>query len=235
MKKTTALIFAFLCFLKVLSQNDSIKEIDFNSVDKKILKLPELNISNSLKYDFKIIDSLHYYKNSLKEDILSADYKKDFELHIGNKKSIFKFQCKERIIESCYKYVGYSKNAEVHLISKCRDICELYLIDSYSGSTIYVESEFDGGSYPVFFPGYMILYSSYYDDSYGDYYEYRSIIDVYEMKSINDLEKKFNYIGSINSKNWSIQEIHQSNTENSFMMKIFDERNDFNYIEITIE
>jgi hypothetical protein len=81
----------------------------------------------------------------------------------------------------------------------------------------------------------MILYSSYYDDSFGDYYEYRSIIDIYELKNTNNLEKKFRYVGSINSKNWSIQELYQSNTENSFLVKIFYKRNEFDYIELTIE
>lgn len=221
--------------MNIYSQNDSIKTIDFSIVEKVLLAKPELNTGNCLKYDFKLIDSLHFYENSFKEDILTTSFKKDFELHLGNKKSIFKFECKEQIIETCHHYIGYSENAEVHLISKCRDVCELYLIDSYSGSTISVVSEFDGGSYPIFLPEYMVLYSSYDDDSYGDYYTYRSIIDVYEMKSINDLTKTFTYIGSINSKNWSIQALYQSNTENSFLMKVFNKRNEFDYIEITIE
>ena len=81
----------------------------------------------------------------------------------------------------------------------------------------------------------MILSSSYYDDSFGDYYEYRSIIEIYKMNSTNDLERKFSYMGSINSKNWSIQELYQSNNEHSFLMKIFDQQNEFDYVEITIE
>ena len=221
--------------MNIYSQNDSIRTIDFTTIEKKILATTELNLNNNLKYDFKIIDSLHFYENSFKEDLLTADYKEDFELHMGDRKSIFKFECKEQIVETCYQYNGYSENAEVHIISKCKDVCELYLIDSYSGSTLSVASEFDEGSYPIFLPGYMILYSSYYDDSFGEYYEYRSIIDVYKMNSTNELDKKFNYVGSINSKNWSIQEIYQSNIENSFMMKIFDKRYEFDYIEITIQ
>ena len=216
--------------MNIYSQNDSVKTVDFSIVEKTLLTTPELKPNDDLKYDFKIIDSLHFYENSFKEDLLTADYKEDFELHMGDRKSIFKFECKEQIVETCYQYNGYSENAEVHIISKCKDVCELYLIDSYSGSTLSVASEFDEGSYPIFLPRYMILYSSYYDDSFGEYYEYRSIIDVYKMNSTNELDKKFNYVGSINSKNWSIQEIYQSNIENSFMMKIFDERYKFDYI-----
>lgn len=221
--------------MNIYAQNDSIKTIDFSTVEKKILTSTQFNPENHLKYDFKIVDSLYFYTHAFREDILPADFKKDFELHMGDRTSIFKFECNERIIERCYQYAGYSENAEVHLISKCRDICEVYLIDSYSGSTLSVESEFDGGSYPTFLPGYMILSSSYYDDSFGDYYEYRSIIEIYKMNSTNDLGRKFSYMGSINSKNWSIQELYQSNNNNSFLMKIFDQQNKFDYVEITIE
>ncbi|MDY2588529.1 hypothetical protein [Winogradskyella aquimaris] len=235
MKKTTVLLFNLFCFLNIYGQNDSIKTVDFSSVDKKLFTSTDSNTDSRFKYDFKIIDSLYFYENSFKKDLQTADYEKDFELQTGDRKSIIKFECKERDPETCYRYVGYSENAEVHLISKCRDVCELYLIDSYTGSTLSVPSEFDGGSFPVFLPGYMILYSSYYDNSFEDYYEYRSIIDIYELKTANDLEQKFKYVGSINSKNWSIQEVFESNDKNSFLLKIYDKRNEYNYVEINIE
>ncbi len=235
MKKTTVILFNLFCFLNIFAQNDSIKTIDFSIVEKKLLTSTDKNLRSLFKYDFKIIDSIYFYENSLKKDLLTADYKKDFELQIGDRKSIIKFECKERIPETCYRYVGYSENAEVHLISKCRDVCELYLIDSYNGSTLSVQSEFDGGSFPVFLPDYMILYSSYFDDSFGDYYEYRSIIDIYELKNTNDLEQKFKYIGSINSKKWSINELYESNNQNSFLLKIYDKHNEYNFMEINIE
>ncbi len=235
MKKTTLLVFNLFCFLNICAQNDSIRTIDFSSVEKKLLTPTDSNVNSCFNYDFKIIDSLYFHENSFKKDLLTTDYKKDFELHIGDRKSIIKFDCKERIPETCYRYEGYSENAEVYLISKCRDVCEIYLIDSYNGSTLSIPSEFDGGSFPVFLPGYMVLYSSYYDDSFGDYYEYRSIIDIYESKSTKDLEQKFKYIGSINSKNWSVREVYQSNNENSFLLKIYDKSNGYDYMEINIE
>ncbi|REE07607.1 hypothetical protein DFQ09_1211 [Winogradskyella pacifica] len=235
MKKTTVILFNLFCFLNIFAQNDSIKTIDFRNVEKKLLTSTDGNVNNQFKYDFKIIDSLYFYENSYKKDLLTTEYKKDFELLIGDRKSIIKFECKESIPETCYRYAGYSNNAEVYLISKCRDVCELYLIDAYNGSTLSVSSEFDGGSFPVFLYGYMILYSSYYDDSYGKCYDYRSIIDIYKMYSTNNIEQNFKYVGSINSKNWSIRELYESNNQNSFLMKIYDERNEFDYIEITIE
>lgn len=94
--------------------------------------------------------------------------------------------------------------------------------------------EFDNAPFPVFLPAYMILYASYYSNSFGDHYEYHSIADIYKMSSINNLDQKFNYIGRINSKNRSIRELYRSNNKNSFLMKIYNKQNEFNNSEITI-
>ena len=235
MKEITILLFNLLCFLNIFSQNDSIPTIDFSIIEKKPFATPQLNVDKNFNYDFKIVDSLLFYKNTHKEDLLTANYQVDFKLHMSNRKSILKFECKEQIAETCYQYNGYSENAEIHVISRCKDVCELYLIDSYNGSTLAVASEFDEGSYPIFLPKHMIIYASYFDDSFAEFYEYRSIISIYKMNNTNELDKKFIYMGSINSKKWSIKEIYQSNTENSFMIKIFDKPNEFDYIEITIQ
>ena len=235
MTKTIFILFILYSFLDVTSQNDSIKKVDFSTLERKLLNSTVSNKDDSFEFDFRIMDSLHFYENSLKTEFLTTDHKKDFELRTGDRKSIIKFECKEIIPATCYRYAGYSENAEVHLISKCRDICELYLIDPYSGSTITISSDFDSGSFPVFLPGYMILCSTFYDDSFGEYYEYRSIIDIYETKNTYDLMQKFKYIGSINSKNWSIQEVYESKNPNSFLLKIYDKRNEFDYVEINIE
>lgn len=228
------LIYCLLCFFYSYAQNDSIKTIDFIDVEKKLLEIPESHQDLSLKYDFKIVDSLQFVDNSITKDIHTTQYEKDFELGIGNGEAIFKFDCKDSIVERCYQYVGYSENAEIHIISKCHDVCELFLIDAFTGATLSVPSAYDSGAYPIFLPEYMILYSTYYDASFGDYYDYRSMIDIYEMKATTELEKKFKYIGSIYSKQWSIQALYPSNNEKSFLMKLYDMPNEFDYIEITI-
>ncbi len=234
MKKSTSILFTLLFCLNLYSQKDSIKIVDFGKIEKQLLT-SDLNESGCLNYDFAIVDSLYFNEKSNKADILTSDYGNDFELNPGDGKSIIKFECNKETPWKCFTYSGYSKNAEVHIITKCRDVCELYLIDSYSGSIISIPSAFDSGSFPAFVGKYMILYSSFYDSSFDKYYDYRSIIDIYELKNTNNLKEKFKYVGSIQSKNWSIQELYESVNQNSFLMKIFDEQNEFEYIEITVE
>lgn len=234
MKKTITILFTILFCLNVYSQNDSIRIVDFGKIEKQLLT-SDLNKTECINYDFAVVDSIYFDNKSNKSDILASDYGNDFKLKTGDGKSIIKFECKKETPWKCFTYSGYSKNAEIYIITKCRDVCELYLIDSYNGSIISIESEFDGGSFPVFTSRYMILYSSYYDSSFHKYYDYRSIIDIYEIENTNNLKDKFKYIGSIQSKNWSISELYESANNNSFLMKIFDEQDEFNYIEITVE
>jgi hypothetical protein len=233
--KGTLVVCLLFCFLTLNAQNNTTKTIDFRNVEKTLLSLPDEAIVQQLKYDFKVVDSLYFYEHSIKEDLLTAHSKNDFELHLGDTTFIYKLECNEPIIETCYQYLGYSDNGNVHLVSKCKEVCELYLIDSYNGFTQSLESEYDEGAFPIFLPGYMVVYSSYFDASFSEYYEYRSKLYIYKMNSDHDLKNRFKYLGSINSKQWSIEELYQSKTENSLMMKIYDKRNEYDYIEITIE
>lgn len=234
MKKTVTILFTILFYFNIYSQNDSIRIVDFGIIEKQLLT-PDPNKTECLSYDFAIVDSIYFNEKSNKSDILAGDYGNDFELKTGDGKSIIKFECKKETPWNCFTYSGYSKSAEIYIITKCRDVCELYLIDSYSGSIISIPSAFDAGSFPAFVGKYMILYSSFYDSGFDKYYDYRSIIDIYELKNTNNLKEKFKYVGSIQSKNWSIQELYESDNQNSFLMKIFDKQNEFEYIKITVE
>lgn len=234
MKKTISIFFTLLFFLNIHSQEASIRIVDFGTVEKPLLSAG-LNNSECINYDFAVVDSTYFDKTSNKSDILGYDYGNNFELKTGDGNSIIKVECEKETSWKCFTYSGYSQNAEIHIITKCRDVCELYLIDSYNGSIISVPSAFDAGSYPAFAGNYMILYSSFYDSGFDKYYDYRSIIDIYNMRSTHNLSEKFQYVGSIQSKRWSIQELYESANQNSFLMKIFDKQDEFEYVEITIE
>lgn len=186
MKKTIIILFITLFQLNIYSQNDSIKIVDFGKIEKELLT-SDLNKTGCLDYDFAITDSIYFNEKSNKTDISPSDYGNNFELKSGDGKSIIKFECNKETPWKCFTYSGYSKNGEIHIITKCRDVCELYLIDSYNGSIISIPSVFDAGSFPAFVGEYMILYSSFYDSSFEKYYDYRSIIDIYKLKNTNNL------------------------------------------------
>lgn len=232
MIKKIIIVFCLFYNVNFYAQNNSVKSIDFYAVEKKIVPTSETNAILTFKYDFKILDSLNFYQNVYENEKLAIKYQDNFELQTNDGKSIIKFECKETIAETCYQYAGYSDYAEVHIISKCKDICEVYLIDANNGETVSLISEFDNGSIPLFLPEYMIVCGSYYDDSFVDYYENRTVIDIYKFEETSILANKFKYIGTITSKNWSIQEIYESKNEKSLLIKIYDKSNDFSYLEI---
>src|SRR5690554_3976684 len=165
MKKTITILFTILFHLSIYSQNDSIRIVNFGEIEKQLLT-SDLNKTECINYDFAIVDSIYFDKKSNKSDILVSDYGNDFELKTGNGNSIIKFECKKETPWKCFTYSGHSKSAKIHIITKCRDVCELYLIDSYSGSIISIPSAFDAGSFPAFVGKYMILYSSFYDSGF---------------------------------------------------------------------
>lgn len=201
------------------------------------IEVKQFNPSSSQKegsFDFKIVDAQYFEEHTKEQDITNTEnFKSDFELATWDSKTI-EFQCTDRIKETCFTYLGYSENMEGHLIGKCKDICATYLMDATNGNTVVLPSNFDGGSTPIFSYEYMIVYSSYYDDSFEEYYDYRATIDVYKiLDAKKPIEDRFEYVGSFNSRNWSIAEIvFHTDKENAFIIKLYDTDNEFDYVEM---
>lgn len=222
-----------LCWMTSLhAQKDSITTIEFSQIEKSFLTGIDAD-GLYFHYDFRPIDSVFYYKNSNLNDLIKGVKTSGFELFTNDQKVAITFPCRNEIPETCYQYIGYAAVADVHLISKCKEVCELYALNALNGTAIALPSEFDGGVYPVFLPGYMILYGSYYDYSYDAYYEYRSRIALFEIKETEDITQKFKPIGSIITKNWSIDELHPSIHQNTLLLKIHEQENNYNYLEIS--
>ena len=121
MKYVFLLIYSFSC-MSIHGQADTIQEVFFEDIEKKLLEPGDEN--QCLNYDFKIVDAAYFNQNSTKKDLSTSHYDNEFELKPADGKSIIKFVCKQRIPETCYYYAGFSQNAEVYIITKCREVCE---------------------------------------------------------------------------------------------------------------
>ncbi len=199
---------------------------------KQIISIPPQKV---LKFDFKIADAAHFEQQAKEnKDITNTEnYNYDFELTTWDKKTI-DFKCSEKVKETCPTYLGYSESMEVYLVRKCKDVCNTLLIDAANGSTILLPTYFDGGSTPLLSYKYMLVYSSYSDDSFDEYYDTRSIIEVYKILDYTEaLENRFEYLGSFQSRNWSIAEIvFNVDKPNAFVLKLYEEEEEFSYVEM---
>ena len=200
------------------------------------LEIPNMGKGFQLNYDFKIVDSTYYNNTNISDspDLHKYDIPTyDFELKLNDTLTI-NFPCNDMIQETCWTYLGYSNNIESHLVSRCKDVCVVYLIDSYNGTGIILPSYYDEGVYPIFTYDYLLLYSSFYDETYSDFYDYRSVIDVFKIHAeVDVLLGKFEYVGSIKSKNWSIDAVKVFDT-NQFVFKVYDEKVEYKYFEIEL-
>ena len=215
--------------------------VPFDQIEKEVLESAFDERRKYINYDFNIIDSIYFENHSLTDNLYTDSYsrknfKENFELKISKTKTV-SFHCEEVIKEKCIQYLGYLQNLECHVLSQCDEICITYLMSAGNGSVIVLPGEFDHGVSVASTGKYLIVWSSY--DYFEDYYNIRSHIDVYEKlkyKHGQNYREIFDYIGSIESKNWSISKLFPSNSEsNIFLIKIYNSSLNTDYMEIEIK
>lgn len=219
----------------LLSQNKVVSTtIDFNEI--KIENLSEMSYNpKGLNFDFRIIDSLYFEQNSRKSELTpNNDTNRNFELKTWDSKTIT-FKCENSIPEKCITYNGYSERVESHLLSRCGEVCVSILMDAKNGDAVYLPEIFDGGSIPIFTSNYMIVWGA--TDDYGkQYYDgIQSYLSVFKiLSSDKPLKERFEYVGYLKSKDWSIYELYITDEQETFVMKISETGEKFDYIEIAL-
>lgn len=235
MKKYIVISLLLLSYFNLISQNKEYSlTIDFNEINKEVIS--GMNYTpKGLDFDFRIIDSLYFEQNSRKSELTSFDGDKlNFELKTWDFKTI-SFKCRNSIPEKCVTYIGYSERVESHLINRCSEVCVSFLMDARNGDVIFLPEIFNGGSFTEFTSNYMIVWGS--TDDYGkQYYDgIQSYLEVYQiLSSDKPLKERFKYVGHLKSKYWSIYELYLTDNQDTFVMKISESENEFNYIEITL-
>ena len=235
MKKNLTIFLILICQVILYSQNEVDSTIvDFNEI--KIEDLSEINYTpENLDFDFRIIDSLYLEENSIKSELTSFDGdKRNFVLKTWNSKTI-SFKCENSIPEKCINYNGYSDRIEGHLLTRCGEVCVTILIDAKNGDAVFLPEIFDGGSFPVFTSNYMIVWGA--TDDYGkQYYDgIQSYLSVFKiLSSDKPLKERFEYVGQLKSKYWSIYELYLTDQQDTFVMKISETGEKFDYMEITL-
>lgn len=236
--KTQITIFLILISQSILlSQNkvDSIT-INFNEIKIEDLYLSEMNYTpKGVSYDFRVIDSLYFEINSIKTELTPNNIdNQNFELITWDSKRII-FKCENSIPEKCITYNGYSDRAEGHILTRCGEICITILMDAKNGDAVFLPQIFDSVLSPVFTSDYMIVWGAI--DDYGkQFYDgIRSYLSVFKiLSSDKPLKERFEYIGYLESKNWSIYELYLTDQQETFVMKISETGEKFDYIEIRL-
>lgn len=235
MKKNVSIFLIILSQSILFSQNkvDS-TTVDFNEI--KIENLSEMNYNpKGLNFYFRIIDSLYFEQNSRKSELKKNNGdNRNFELKTWDSKTIT-FKCENSIPEKCITYNGYSDRVEGHLLTRCGEICVTILMDAKNGDAVFLPEIFDGGSFPVFTSSYMIVWGA--TDDYGkQYYDgIQSYLEVFKiLSSDKQLKERFEFVGHIKSEDWSIYEVYLSNHQDTFLMKISETGEKFDYVEIKL-
>src|SRR5690554_3679477 len=198
-------------FVVLISQSSlfSQSKVDSTTIDFNEIKVEDLSGMNytptSLNFDFRIIDSLYFEQNSIKSELEAFDGdNRNVELKTWDSKTI-SFKCENSIPEKCITYNGYSERIEGHVLTRCGEVCVAILMDAKNGDAVYLPELFDGGSFPAFTSNYMIVWGS--TDDYGkQYYDgIQTYLAVYQILSSDvPLKERFEYVGHLKSKNWSI-------------------------------
>lgn len=109
-------------------------------------------------------------------------------------------------------------------ITQCDQICETFLKDTLTGKTMWLPSNFDQGVLGISFSPtgkQFLVFSSYDDPLYEDYYDYRAeffVFSIANTKGLDSVKLSFNYFIT----EWSIDDLIWV-TENTLALKTYTE------------
>ena len=105
--------------------------------------------------------------------------------------------------------IDYYKNLGLDTKTDCDQICETYIFETNSDKKMYLPSSFDAGILGITFSpsgNKLLVYSSYDDPDFDDYYFYRADFYIYSIGKKPGLEA-LQLFGNYYSMDWSIEDM----------------------------
>lgn len=119
---------------------------------------------------------------------------------------------------------NHLKKLGLKLTSNCHEICEAFLVDSLTGKSRWIPSNYDAGMIGYEFSptgNKFIVFSAYDGPDYIQYYDWRAEFFIYEITKEKGLDA-LQLVSSYYATDWSIENIVWID-DNSIALKIYEE------------
>jgi hypothetical protein len=178
-----------------------------------------------------VIDSLIWYNDSLYSD-LELNFTEISKNEFQSYKRKYKTSC---ILDSGQFISG----SDLYVIQDCKGICETYLAERNTNSKMLLPSTYDAGILKMLLSpscNQLLVCSSYDGPDYGNYYEYRAEIFLFNVSKgigLKGITPALNYY----TKDWSINNLTWVD-ENTIALELYngtrtdnDENSKFRYFK----
>lgn len=192
-------ILTIIFFLTACNQTSSTSDI--TKVDSVSVISDTLKNENDKKERIIVSDSLIMYDYSL-SDIL--------ELNLSEISKNEFLSYKEKYKTSCVLDSGqFIKGSDLYVIHDCNEICETYITERNTNRKMLMPSTYDAGILMMLLSpscDQLVVCSSYDGPDYGNYYEYRAEISLFNVSTgigLKGITPSHNYY----TKDWSINNL----------------------------
>lgn len=181
-----------LFLLTACDQNN--RTPDSSRVDSVIVisDILQMKSKDEMIEQIKVNDSLIFYSDSLFIDLdinFTEISENDFQ------------SCKQEYSPGCVLDSGhFISGSGLYVKHYCDEICETYLCERNTDRKMLIPSNFDGGISNILLSpacNQLIVYSSYDGPDYGDYYDYRAEIIIFNVTTgigLKGISPSFQYI-----------------------------------------